>query len=68
MNANTRPWPPSCVLLAVAAIMLIGTGGYFLLLRPPLPAGGRALHGHYRRRNSTLSARRWKAGSPMFSG
>ena len=35
-NADSRPWPPSMLLLTVAAIMLIGTGGYFLFLRPPL--------------------------------
>jgi hypothetical protein len=36
MNENTRPWPPSMLLLVVAAIMLIGTGAYFLFLRPAL--------------------------------
>ena len=33
---NTRPWHPSVLLLAVAAIMLMGTGLYFLFLRPAL--------------------------------
>lgn len=33
---NTRPWRPSVLLLAVAAIMLMGTGLYFLFLRPAL--------------------------------
>ena len=33
---NTRPWHPSVLLLAVAGIMLMGTGLYFLFLRPAL--------------------------------
>jgi hypothetical protein len=33
---NTRPWYPSVLLLVVAAIMLMGTGLYFLFLRPAL--------------------------------
>jgi hypothetical protein len=33
---NTRPWYPSVLLLVVAAIMLMGTGLYFLFLRPTL--------------------------------
>jgi hypothetical protein len=33
---NARPWYPSVLLLAVAAIMLMGTGLYFLFLRPAL--------------------------------
>ena len=33
---KTSGWPPSAIFLAVAAILLIGTGIYFLLLRPPL--------------------------------
>jgi hypothetical protein len=36
MTTNTRPWHPSTLLLAVAAIMLIGTGLFFLFLRPAL--------------------------------
>lgn len=36
MAYTSRPWPPSAILLAVAGIMLIGTGLYFLLVRPPL--------------------------------
>lgn len=36
MSTNTRPWHPSVLLLAVAAIMLVGTGLYFLFLRPAL--------------------------------
>jgi hypothetical protein len=35
--APTRSsWPPSAILLLLAGITLIGTGLYFLLLRPPL--------------------------------
>lgn len=33
---NPRPWYPSVLLLVVAAIMLMGTGLYFLFLRPAL--------------------------------
>jgi hypothetical protein len=33
---SARPWYPSVLLLAVAAIMLMGTGLYFLFLRPTL--------------------------------
>jgi hypothetical protein len=33
---TTSSWSPSAVLLALAGITLIGTGLYFLLLRPPL--------------------------------
>jgi hypothetical protein len=36
MTASTRPWHPSTLLLAVAAILLIGTGLYFLFMRPAL--------------------------------
>ena len=36
MNSATRPWSPSTLLLAVAAIMLIAMGAYFIFLRPPL--------------------------------
>jgi hypothetical protein len=36
MSAETRPWPPSTLLLVVATIMLMGTGGYFIFVRPPL--------------------------------
>jgi hypothetical protein len=32
----TPSWPPSAILLVLAGITLIGTGLYFLLLRPPL--------------------------------
>lgn len=35
-SSEAGPWPPSTLLLVVAAIMLIGTGAYFILLRPPL--------------------------------
>ena len=36
MTAEARPWPPSTLLLVVAAIMLMATGAYFIFLRPPL--------------------------------
>jgi hypothetical protein len=36
MAPEAKPWPPSTLLLVVAAIMLIGTGAYFIFLRPPL--------------------------------
>jgi hypothetical protein len=36
MSSDAQPWPPSTLLLVVAAIMLIGTGAYFIVLRPPL--------------------------------
>jgi hypothetical protein len=36
MNTTTTPWSASTLLLAAAAIMLIGTGLYFLFLRPAL--------------------------------
>jgi hypothetical protein len=33
---TSHSWPPSAVLLVLAGISLIGTGLYFLFLRPPL--------------------------------
>jgi hypothetical protein len=36
MTSEARPWPPSTLLLVIAAIMLIGTGGYFIFIRPAL--------------------------------
>ena len=36
MARITPSWPPSAILLVLAGITLIGTGLYFLLLRPPL--------------------------------
>jgi hypothetical protein len=36
MTDTSRAWPPSAILLAVAGVTLVGTGFYFLLLRPPL--------------------------------
>jgi hypothetical protein len=36
MNAKTKTWPASSIVLVIAAILLIGTGSYFILLRPPL--------------------------------
>ena len=42
MNAETRSWLPSTLLLVVASIMPTGIGAYFLFLRPPLlPEDGR---------------------------
>jgi hypothetical protein len=35
-GAKADGWPPSAIVLASAAILLIGTGLYFLFLRPPL--------------------------------
>ena len=36
MNAGKRPWTPSSIVLILAGVTLIGTGLYFILLRPPL--------------------------------
>jgi hypothetical protein len=36
MNKKSPAWPPSMLLLVVAAIMVMGIGLYFLILRPPL--------------------------------
>jgi hypothetical protein len=36
MNARSTTWPPSSIILAVAGILLVGTGLYFIVLRPPL--------------------------------
>jgi hypothetical protein len=36
MRTTANPWPPSALLLVVAAIMVMGTGFYFVLLRPTL--------------------------------
>jgi hypothetical protein len=36
MNQAARIWPPSMLLLVVAGVMIVGTGSYFLFLRPPL--------------------------------
>lgn len=33
---STKPWTPSSIVLIMAGICLIGTGSYFILLRPPL--------------------------------
>jgi hypothetical protein len=36
MGAKSRAWPASSIALAVAGILLVGTGLYFIVLRPPL--------------------------------
>src|SRR6266536_2134430 len=36
MNGKPASWPPSAIVLAVAGVLLIGTGLYFILIRPPL--------------------------------
>jgi hypothetical protein len=36
MMAESRTWPPSSIVLAVAGVLLVGTGLYFIILRPPL--------------------------------
>jgi hypothetical protein len=36
MAAESRAWPASSITLAVAGILLVGTGLYFIVLRPPL--------------------------------
>jgi hypothetical protein len=33
---NEQSWPPSAIMLAIAGILLVGTGLYFILVRPPL--------------------------------
>jgi hypothetical protein len=36
MNPESKPWKLSSIVLILAGIALIGTGLYFILLRPPL--------------------------------
>jgi hypothetical protein len=36
MELDRRSWTPSSIVLVMAGVTLIGTGFYFLLLRPPL--------------------------------
>ena len=36
MNQVRKIWPLSSIILAVAGIALVGTGLYFIVLRPPL--------------------------------
>jgi hypothetical protein len=36
MDVRSRSWPPSSIVLALAGVLLLGTGLYFVLLRPPL--------------------------------
>ena len=36
MEPKSRTWPLSSIVLAVAGILLVGTGLYFMILRPPL--------------------------------
>ena len=34
--SESKSWPPSSIILAAAGIALVGTGLYFIVLRPPL--------------------------------
>ena len=36
MKSERKPWTPSSIVLILAGIALIGTGLYFIVLRPPL--------------------------------
>ena len=36
MDVGSRAWPASSIVLAIAGILLVGTGAYFIVLRPPL--------------------------------
>jgi len=36
MRPESKPWTPSSIALIMAGIALIGTGLYFIFLRPPL--------------------------------
>ena len=36
MKSEGKPWTPSSIVLILAGIALIGTGLYFIMLRPPL--------------------------------
>jgi hypothetical protein len=36
MNSESKAWTPSSIVLAVAGVALVGTGLFFILLRPPL--------------------------------
>ena len=36
MELDRSSWPPSSIVLVMAGVTLIGTGIYFLFLRPPL--------------------------------
>jgi len=36
MDVQSRTWPPSSIVLVLAGILLVGTGAYFIILRPPL--------------------------------
>src|SRR5512144_2060278 len=36
MDVQSRTWPPSSIVLVLAGILLVGTGSYFIILRPPL--------------------------------
>lgn len=36
MTQTSRTWSPSMLLLVVAGVMIVGTGAYFLFLRPAL--------------------------------
>jgi hypothetical protein len=36
MRPERKSWTPSSILLAMSGVTLVGTGLYFLFLRPPL--------------------------------
>jgi hypothetical protein len=36
MDVRYKSWPPSSIVLALAGLLLVGTGLYFIVLRPPL--------------------------------
>jgi hypothetical protein len=36
MDLKSKTWSPSSILLVIAGIMLVGTGLFFIFLRPPL--------------------------------
>jgi hypothetical protein len=36
MELNSNDWPLSSIVLAIAGFLLVGTGVYFIFLRPPL--------------------------------
>src|SRR5215216_632716 len=36
VKPQARTWPPSSIVLILAGVALIGTGLYFIVLRPPL--------------------------------
>jgi hypothetical protein len=36
VDTRSGTWPPSSIVLAIAGILLVGMGLYFIILRPPL--------------------------------